>query len=152
MKFNHRFVVKSPVDVVGAFHRRAASMAGITPPPIGVRLEAAPETLDDGAEMAFALTLGPLSVPWRARIEEVSPLGFTDRQLRGPFQRWEHRHSFRAVGADQTEVVDEVVAELCRHPVWGLVGLAMWVGMPALFAYRAWRTRALLEVNRHREP
>jgi hypothetical protein len=44
-----------------------------------------------------------------------------------------------------TEVVDEVEAKLKRHPLWGPVGLAMWLGLPLLFAYRGWKTRRLLE-------
>jgi hypothetical protein len=34
---------------------------------------------------------------------------------------------------------------LKAHPLWGAVGLAMWVGLPLLFACRAWKTRRLLE-------
>ena len=30
---------------------------------------------------------------------------------------------------------------------WGLVGVLMWIGMPALFAYRGWKTRRMLEAG-----
>jgi ligand-binding SRPBCC domain-containing protein len=107
-------------------------------------MEEAPAVLAEGTEMAFSLQLGPLSVPWRARIAEVSPSGFVDQQLRGPFRRWQHRHSFRRLDADRTEVADAIEVELRRHLLWGPLGAAMWLGMPLLFAYRAWRTRRLL--------
>ena len=95
--------------------------------------------------MAFTLWLGPLPVYWLARIEELSPAGFVDRQLSGPFQQWVHRHSFIAVDEVTTEVRDEIEAVLKAPGWWWLVSLGMWLNLPMLFAYRAWQTRRLLE-------
>ena len=95
--------------------------------------------------MDFALWLGPLPLRWLARIENVSAAGFTDRQLRGPFEHWVHRHAFVAVDETTSQVVDEIEASLRKHPLWGLVGLGMWLSLPLLFAYRGWKTRQLLE-------
>jgi ligand-binding SRPBCC domain-containing protein len=120
-------------------------MAAITPPPIVVRVHAAPPILRSGDRMDFTLWMGPLPLHWIAQFESASNAGFTDRQLRGPFQQWVHCHGFRAIGGDSTEVRDEVNARLRRHVVWGPVGLAMWAGMPLLFAYRGWKTRRLLQ-------
>jgi ligand-binding SRPBCC domain-containing protein len=66
------------------FHSKAA----ITPPPLSVRLHHAPDVLGEGDEMDFNLGVGPISIRWVARIEGVSPNGFTDRQLRGPLVEW----------------------------------------------------------------
>jgi ligand-binding SRPBCC domain-containing protein len=82
---------------------------------------------------------------WAASIEEVSESGFTDRQLSGPFSKWVHRHSFTQVDDRTTEVIDQISLELKPHPFWGLVGLCFLLGLPVLFAYRAWKTRRLLE-------
>ncbi len=95
--------------------------------------------------MAFTLWLGPLPVPWTARIEDVSPTGFVDRQVSGPFAAWRHRHSYRAITPTVTEVVDQIEATLRAHIWWGPIGLGMWLTLPLLFAYRAWKTRRLLE-------
>jgi ligand-binding SRPBCC domain-containing protein len=148
MKFTHRFLITARVDEVAAFHSRSTSMAAITPPPLIARVHSAPERLDNGDVMDFTLWAGPVPIRWTARIENASAMGFTDRQLRGPFSAWTHRHSFCPVDDHITEVVDEVEAELKRHPFWGPVGVVMWIGMPLLFAFRARRTRRLLE----REP
>lgn len=145
MIYRHRFTVRAALAEVAAFHSRAASMAAITPPPIVVRVHRAPETLGEGDEMDFTLWLGPLPVRWLARIEQVSPTGFVDRQIRGPMAAWEHRHTFVPVDDRTTEVVDEVTLAVRRHPLWGPVGLGMALGLPVLFAYRGWRTRRLLE-------
>ncbi len=145
MRYRHQFRVRAPLAAVREFHAGSASMAAITPPPIVVRVTSAPERLREGDEMAFTLWLGPLPVKWVAHIENVSERGFSDRLVSGPFESWTHRHSFVRLGETRTAVRDEVRARLRRHILWGPVGLAMWLGLPLLFAYRARQTRRLLE-------
>jgi len=145
MKYQHCFRVHAPLERVADFHSRAASMKAITPPPIVVQIQRAAEIQRDGDEIEFTLWLGPLPVHWLARIEQVSSSGFADRQARGPFRAWVHRHSFIVVDAHTTEVMDEVQAELRSHALWGPVGWGLWIGLPLLFAYRACKTKRLLE-------
>jgi ligand-binding SRPBCC domain-containing protein len=145
MKFQRTFRVQAPLARVADFHRQAASLKAITPPLIPMQLHRAPEQMADGDEMEFAMWLGPLPVRWLARVEDVSDEGFLDRQLRGPFAQWAHRHTFVRVDEGTTEVIDEVKARLKPHLLWGPVGLAMWLGLPLLFAFRGWQTRRLLE-------
>ena len=145
MVFTHSFRVKAPLDTVSNFHRETSSMAAITPPPIGVRIKAAPDHPGSGDQVAFSLMIGPIEVPWVARFEGVSPTGFTDRQVEGPFREWVHQHEFATIGDALTEVVDKVEVKLKRHWIWGPVGLLMWSGLPFLFAYRGWKTRRLLD-------
>ena len=145
MIFRHRFRVRARQARVAEFHARAESMAAITPPPMIVAVHHAPARLADGAEMDFTLWAGPIPLHWVATFEAVSADGFIDRQVSGPFAAWRHRHTFVVVSERETDVLDEVSAELRRSPIWFAVGALMWVGMPLLFAYRGWRTRRLLE-------
>ncbi len=156
MNYQHRFVVNAPLTTVTEFHRQSASMGAITPPPIIVRIHDAPSLLNDGDEMAFTLWLGPLPISWRARIEVLPGGGFIDRQISGPFAKWEHRHMFEPIHKAQvtskeqiqeesTVVIDEVNAELSNNWFWKLVGGGMWLTLPLLFAFRGWKSRRLLE-------
>jgi ligand-binding SRPBCC domain-containing protein len=120
-------------------------MAAITPPPMIVRVHSAPAELKSGDRMDFTLWAGPVPIRWVACIEDASEWGFTDRQLRGPFGSWAHRHAFERVDDRTTEVVDRIEASHSKHLFWGLVTRLMWLGMPLLFAFRARRTRAILE-------
>ena len=147
MKFEHRFRVRASVEEVAVFHSNPASMAAITPPPIVARIHSAPQTLASGDRMAFTLWAGPVPIHWDAAIEDASGEGFTDRQISGPFATWSHRHGFQRVDAGATDVVDRVEATYKKSLWWGLVGRLMWLGMPALFAYRAGKTRKLLEAQ-----
>jgi ligand-binding SRPBCC domain-containing protein len=137
--------VNAAVEDVAEFHGRPASMAAITPPPVIVRVHAAPERIASGERMTFTLWAGPVPIHWTACFEDVSPAGFTDRQLNGPFGSWVHRHGFERVDDSVTDVVDRIEASFKQHLFWGIVGRLMWAGMPLLFRFRAQRTRAVLE-------
>jgi ligand-binding SRPBCC domain-containing protein len=146
MLYRHRFRVQAPLTDVVAFHRQSSSMAAITPPPIIVRIQEAPQVLKSGDQMSFTMWLGPLPIHWRARIETIEGSGFIDRQEAGPFSEWVHRHSFVVVNENVTEVVDEVFVSLHEtNRFWQMIGFSMWLGLPLLFRYRAWKTRRLLE-------
>jgi len=148
MRYAHRFEVAAPVERVAAFHRRAESLVAITPKLLPMRLLGeVPEVLEAGSRIAFRTWLGPLPMTWQSAIEALpdDALGFQDRQLAGPFASWLHRHRFVALAGGRTAVEDEVEARLRRHPLWGPVGLQIWLGVPLLFAYRQARTRRLLE-------
>jgi ligand-binding SRPBCC domain-containing protein len=145
MTYSHSFLVQATQAGVARFHTEASSLGAITPPLMPMRLHYAPERMADGGEMAFTMWLGPIPVRWVARVEDVTGSGFADRQQSGPFESWVHRHTFVAEDERMTKVVDEVEAKLKRHPLWGPVGLAMWLGLPLLFAYRGWKTKQLLE-------
>jgi ligand-binding SRPBCC domain-containing protein len=147
VRFEHRFRVKASVDEVAEFHSRSSSMGAITPPPLIVRVHSAPDVLKSGDTMDFTIWAGPVPLHWVACIEDSSSAGFTDRQISGPFGSWVHRHGFERVDDRTTDVVDRVEASYKRHLFWGVVGRAMWLGMPFLFAFRGKRTRALVEAR-----
>lgn len=148
--FRSRFRVQASLAEVAAFHRRAAAMAAITPPPVIVRIHKAPIELDEGAEMDFTLWLGPLPIRWQARIEDADDHGFRDRQVGGPFRHWLHTHRFVPVGENATEVHDTIELELADRWPARLIGAGLWLSLPLLFAYRRWQTRRLLTRPVHR--
>jgi ligand-binding SRPBCC domain-containing protein len=132
---------------VAAFHRRPETLAELTPL-LRVQLDRAPRVAEDGDELAFRIWIGPWPLRWRARIEGLTSTGFVDRQLSGPFRLWVHRHTFVPVDAETTVVQDEVRANLRRQLSWGVIAFAMWLSLPFLFAFRAWKTRRRLESRR----
>lgn len=145
MKYQHHFRLQVPIAKVATFHARSESMTAITPPPILVQVHHAPAILSNGDDMSFTLWLGPLPIHWLARIENITPNGFVDRQIEGPFESWAHHHRFLEIDDSTTEVVDEIEARLSPHPFWKFIGWNMWLGLPVLFAFRAWKTKCLLE-------
>ena len=58
----------------------------ITPPPIHI---------EQGTEIEYRLRLHGIPLGWRSRITAWQPPhSFTDEQIRGPYRRWTHRHTF----------------------------------------------------------
>ncbi len=144
MAFRHEFTIAAPREKVAHFHRRRQSLVEITPPPMIVRIQEGPEVLSTGDELRFTLWLGPFPIRWHAAIESVSEAGFADKQLSGPFAHWIHRHTFLVSGEGLTTVRDEIEYVYRPDPIWALVGRLFVLGLPVLFAYRAWRTKRLL--------
>jgi ligand-binding SRPBCC domain-containing protein len=75
----------------------------------------------------------------------VTPTGFVDRQQSGPFQHWVHQHTFKPINETTTTVIDEIEFSFHSQPWRKFVGLNMVLSLPALFAYRSWKTRKLLK-------
>jgi NADH dehydrogenase len=109
----HRLVatqfIPRPLDDVFAFFATPVNLARITPP--GMRFEFLTEDREmrEGLELDYRLRpLLGIPVGWRTRIDAYDPPNrFHDLQLRGPYRRWDHTHSFRAV-AGGTLMTDEV--------------------------------------------
>lgn len=143
--YSHQFQVNAPLESVLDFHRDARALKQLTPPPLFVSFNKV-EPMAEGSLADFTMWFGPIPIRWVARHSDVDPQrGFTDEQIQGPFKVWVHRHSFQPVDGRRTLVIDRVQAEPGDHPFWGLVSRFMWVSLPILFAYRAWRTRRAVE-------
>lgn len=153
LTYERSYEIAAPVETVAGFHGRAEGLKAITPPLLPMRfLGDVPEELGPGDEITFRTWVGPVRVRWHARIEALEnvsegTLGFQDRLLEGPFDHWLHQHRFVPLPGGGTRAEDHVEARLRRHPLWGPVGLQMWIGLPVLFAYRQAKTRRLLEVG-----
>lgn len=145
MRFHRRFRVRAPLAAVEEFHATRAGFEALAPPLVPMRVENAPERLVPGTTMSFRTWVGPVPIRWTARLEAIEGPGFADVQTEGPFAHWRHEHRFIADGPDATIVDDRIEARLSRQPLRAATGLAMWLGLPVLFAYRARRTRRALE-------
>jgi ligand-binding SRPBCC domain-containing protein len=101
--------------------------------------------LAEDSRANFTIWAGPIPLHWEAVHTNVSDQGFTDTQIKGPYQYWVHSHQFISISPETTEIIDEVSAHYGKGLFWGLVTRLMWLSMPFLFAYRSWRTRKALQ-------
>ena len=101
-------LVPRPVDEVFEFFSQARNLERITPPWLGFEVVADPGPLAPGALIEYRLRLHGLPLRWISRIEEwEAERGFVDRQVRGPYRLWRHRHEFVPC-AEGTVVRDRV--------------------------------------------
>ncbi len=143
-QYMHRFRVKASLERVAAFHHDSRALKQLTPPLVFVTFNDV-QPLGEGSVSDFKLWLGPIPIRWVAVHSQVGPTGFTDTQAEGPFKQWVHRHTFERIDITTTEVKDEIQAEPGTHPFWGLISRFMWLNLPIMFAFRAWRTRRALK-------
>ena len=142
MKFTHRFTINAPLTAVTQFHHDSHALRLLTPPPLWVQFHRV-EPLAEGSVADFTMWFGPLPVRWTAVHSRVTPQGFVDTQQRGPFQAWQHQHHFQDLGDGRTAVMDTIEAQ-----PRSLISHFMWLTLPILFAFRAWRTRHTLQSQR----
>lgn len=130
--------IARPLDEVFDFFSAARNLERLTPP--WLRFEVlTPEPIEMGVGTLIDYRLRVHGVPlrWTSRIEEWEPgRSFTDRQLRGPYGLWHHRHTFAAAG-DDTLVRDSVHYGLPLGPL-GELAHAVFVrrDLERIFAHR----------------
>jgi ligand-binding SRPBCC domain-containing protein len=102
-------VVRRSIDEVFAFFARARNLETITPPWLRFEvLTPEPVAMRAGALIEYRLRLHGVPLRWTSRIEYWEPgAAFVDRQIRGPYRLWHHRHEFAPHG-DGTMVRDRI--------------------------------------------
>lgn len=126
----HRLVasqmVDRPIEEVFAFFSRPQNLGRITPPSMGFEQVSTDLDMRPGLEIDHRIRpLLGVPMTWRSRIEVYDrPRSFVDVQVRGPYRRWEHHHTFTSV-AGGTRIDDEVLYELPHGPLGDLAHAAL---------------------------
>ena len=104
-----------PLDEVFEFFIDARNLGVITPEWVNFEiLTPTPIEMRVGALIDYRIRVRGLPLPWRTLIREWNPpRSFVDEQIRGPYRRWHHTHTFAAKDGG-TLCGDEV-----RYAVWG---------------------------------
>jgi len=144
--FTDEVVVPVPRDVAFDFFATPRNLEAITPPWLRFRIqhESAPAP-GEGVEYTYGLLLHGLPIRWKSRITDWQPgEQFVDIQLKGPYARWHHLHTFEDVPGG-TRIVDEVTYRL-RFGWLGQLVAGRWVenDVRKIFDYRKQRIMDLL--------
>jgi len=133
-------------DQVFEFFSDAFQLETLTPAFLQFKvLTAPPIRIQEGTLIDYRLRLHGIPLRWRSRISVWEPpFRFVDEQLRGPYRRWRHEHSFEE-GDGGT---------LCRD----IVDYSVWGGRPVeaifvrpdvrrIFAFRQTKLQELFPVS-----
>jgi ligand-binding SRPBCC domain-containing protein len=131
-------VVACPLEQVFDFFSRARNLELLTPPWLRFEvLTPEPVQMGVGALIDYRLRLHHAPLRWQSRIEawESNRL-FVDRQLKGPYRLWHHRHEFEDLGG-ATLVRDHVRYALPLGPLGTLARrLLVARDLERIFEYR----------------
>ena len=143
-------LVRGPVGEVFAFFSQARNLERITPPWLRFEvLTPDPIAMSAGTLIDYRLRVRGVPLRWVSRIEEWEhERAFVDRQLRGPYRLWHHRHEFVACG-EGTVVRDRVRYALPLGRL-GALAHAAFVrrDLERIFDYRRAAVRRLLDERR----
>jgi ligand-binding SRPBCC domain-containing protein len=91
-------LIKAPLDKVWQFFSSPHNLDVITPKDLDLEIVECPDVEEIYPGMMIRYTVRPiLNFPfkWTTEILEVkAPHSFTDVQIKGPYRRWEHQHTF----------------------------------------------------------
>jgi hypothetical protein len=88
--------VPASVEKVFAFFSDAQNLERMTPPWLRFKIlsQSTPQ-IQLGTEFEYSLRIKGVPVRWRSRIDELAPnQSFVDIQLKGPYSKWHHTHTF----------------------------------------------------------
>lgn len=107
-----QFIAK-PLREVFAFFERPENLARITPPWMSfVTLTPSPVRMAEGSQIDYAIRLLGFRVRWTSVITAYEPPHrFEDKQLKGPYKSWVHRHEFMEKEGG-TLVIDHVAYDV----------------------------------------
>jgi hypothetical protein len=99
-RLERRQRLEQPLEQVFDFFAEARNLERITPPWLSFEvLTPEPVAMGVGTLIEYRLRIRGIPLRWTSRIEEWEPgRGFVDRQIRGPYGLWRHRHTFEADG------------------------------------------------------
>jgi ligand-binding SRPBCC domain-containing protein len=135
-----KIVVAKPISEVFEFFSKAENLGAITPSDLYFSIRGlAPKEMKSGIEINYDIKLGPVPMRWTSSIEDWRPGDcFVDKQIKGPYAKWSHRHSFEAVG-DNTIITDTVSYRL-PFGFLGRIAHAVFVKnkLTRIFAFRSY--------------
>ncbi len=97
--FTQQIFLPYPLDYVFEFFSNAKNLQALTPPSLHFQiLTPLPIEMKPGALIDYKLKLFGIPFRWRTRIDTWDPPHqFSDSQIKGPYRKWVHTHTFETV-------------------------------------------------------
>ncbi len=136
--FTQQTFLKAPIEQVFSFFCDAHNLEKITPPWLQFKiLNQSTPTIQKGTTFTYRLKIHGVPVHWTTLIEEWVPnTYFVDTQIKGPYRKWHHTHTFQSMDGG-TQVNDRILYKMHFGRI-GHLFAGKWVrrDVETIFAYR----------------
>src|SRR4051812_35535617 len=91
-------IINRPSSEVFDFFSKAENLHKITPPDLSFKMMSGNGSIDmkRGTLIKYRIKILGISLEWQTLITEWNPPhSFSDMQLKGPYSKWIHKHSFK---------------------------------------------------------
>jgi ligand-binding SRPBCC domain-containing protein len=125
-RLEHTQIIPAGLETCWTFFSDPRNLSKITPAELDFKiLTELPPQMHAGLKIEYRVRpLLGIPMRWVSEITEVEHLrSFADEQLKGPYRTWCHRHEFRALDADHTEMRDLIDYSLWLGPLGDLAHL-----------------------------
>ena len=120
--FLKRSSIRCSSELAYKWHINQFSFERLVPPWESVNLIDWERPIKDGSQAHFEIKLGPLTLSWLATHHGVVPgKTFSDKQTKGPFQYWNHKHSFIEDAEDSFILEDKIEYRVPVGPLGSIV-------------------------------
>ncbi len=146
-----QFTVPHPRDGVFDFFAEATNLEAITPPELAFRIVTPlPIVMQRGTLIEYDLRLHGAPVRWLTLISRWNPPEmFADEQLRGPYTRWIHTHTFTPTADGEGTIIADRIDYRLPYGILGLPALPLVKHqLHRVFTWRQSRVRELLGIGR----
>ncbi len=147
MQFIKESRLASTPEAVFAFHESPGALQSLIPPWEKVVVAEGGGSIRPGSRVILKTYLGPIPLKWVAEHTEYDPPHlFADRQVSGPFAKWNHRHCILDDGQGGSILRDEVEYQLPLGRLGQFLGGRLIRNkLKKMFDYRHEVTRKTLE-------
>lgn len=104
-------IIKAPVEDLFAFYATIENLILMVPPELNLRVIRGGGAVQEDSRFLFSVrpTMVPFEVHWSLRVVNYEKnVGFEEELEKGPFTFWNHRHEFKAIDEETSQVIDTI--------------------------------------------
>ena len=147
--FNKEQVIYKNISDVFDFFSKPENLSIITPPKMNFNiLTPSPIEMKEGTLIDYTINIMFISMRWRTLITKYDPpYLFIDEQIKGPYSKWHHTHTFTKINENETLIKDTVLYSV---PLGFIGRVVHWIyikrDLKKIFSYRKKKINEIFSV------
>ncbi len=135
--FEQEQIINQPVSKIFSFFEKPENLSKLTPNWLRFNIKTKlPLGMKQGAEFEYTITIFGISMKWKTLISKYSPPNFfIDEQVKGPYKRWVHTHSFKEINGNVI-IGDRVEYDLYGGFLKYIINIFVGLSVNKIFNYR----------------